>query len=97
MITEFDEKGKIFTNVVSKHAVPVILQTLNHRMHGDIHVLEGERLKDELNHSEKFIALTNAEVQDSAGAVIYRSAFMTLNRDHIIWLIPDENIQDEGG
>ena len=93
MITEFDDKGKIFTNVVSKRPVAVTIQTLHHLMHGEIHVVPGERLKDELNSSEKFIAVTNAEVKDASGSTLFRSAFITLNLDHILWLIPDEELQ----
>jgi len=92
MITEFDDKGKIFTNVINKKPVPAVVQTLTHRIHGEVHVRPSERLKDELNRSEKFVAITHAVVYDTRGQEIYRCDFLTLNRDHIVWLIPDEDI-----
>jgi hypothetical protein len=96
MITEFDDKGKIFTNFISKKTVPATVQTLTHRIHGEIHVRPSERLKDELNRSEKFLAITNAVVFDTRGQEIYRSEFLTLNREHIVWLIPDEDLSKDG-
>jgi hypothetical protein len=93
MINEFDDKGKIFTNVISKKPVPAMVQTLTHRIHGEVYVRPSERLKDELNRSEKFIAITKAVVYDLEGKEMYRSEFLTLNREQIIWLIPDHELQ----
>ena len=95
MITEFDDKGKIFTNVIAKKPVSAMVQTLTHRIHGDVHVRPSERLKDEMNRSEKFLAITNATVYDTRGQEIYRSNFLTINRDHIVWLIPDEELSED--
>ncbi|HVN54125.1 MAG TPA: hypothetical protein VMT46_07320 [Anaerolineaceae bacterium] len=95
MITEFDDKGKIFTNVIAKKPVPAVVQTLTHRIHGEVHVRPSERLKDEMNRSEKFLAITDAIVYDTRGQEIYRCGFLTLNRDQIVWLIPDEEISTD--
>jgi len=95
MIKEFDDKGKIFTNFISKKTVPATIQTLTHRIHGEIHVRPSERLKDELNRSEQFLAITNAAVFDTRGQEIYRCEFLTLNREHIVWLIPDEELSED--
>jgi hypothetical protein len=75
--------------------VPATVQTLTHRIHGEIHVRPSERLKDELNRSEKFLAITHAVVFDTRGQEIYRCEFLTLNREHIVWLIPDEDLSIE--
>jgi len=92
MNAQFDEKGKIFTNVISKKPVPVTIQTLTHRIHGELYVRPGERLKDELNCSEQFLALTNASVYDAQSKELYQCGFLTLNLSQIVWLIPDEEI-----
>src|SRR5512133_788954 len=92
MITEFDEKGKIFSNVIAKKPTAAVVQTLTHRIHGEVHVRPSERLKDEMNRSEKFLAITNAIVYDTRGQEIYRCGFLTINRDHIVWLIPDDEL-----
>jgi len=44
-----DEKGKIFTEVVTKLPVPIMMQTTTHRVLGNIHVRPDQRLKDELD------------------------------------------------
>ncbi len=83
-----DHKGKYFTNVISKDVVRTVIQTLTIRIVGDIYVRPGERLKDELNKSDKFIAVTDAVVLNARGEEIYRSDFLTVNLDHILWLSP---------
>jgi hypothetical protein len=92
VITEFDDKGKIFTNIITKQPIRVIVQTEKYRIHGQMHITPSERLKDELNGSDQFVAVTNATVFDAAGNVTYRSNFLTLNRDFIVWLIPEDDI-----
>jgi len=99
MVTEFDEKGKLFTDVVLKKTVPALIQTITHRIHGDVHVRPDERLVDEMNRAERFLAVTNAIVFDARGQKIYSTSFMTLNSKEIIWLIPDDELtgEHEGG
>jgi hypothetical protein len=46
-----DEKGKIFTEVVTKLPVVVMIQTVIHRLHGNIHIRPDERLKAELDRA----------------------------------------------
>ena len=38
MTIEFDDNGKFFTDIVSKAPVPVVIQTVTNRIHGNIHV-----------------------------------------------------------
>lgn len=92
MVTQFDEKGKIFTQVVTKRPVPVIIQTIQNTIHGEIHVRQDSRVKDELNSSETFIAVTNAVVYNSQNEELYRSSFIVVNVSHIIWVLPEEEI-----
>lgn len=100
MTIHFDDKGKFFTEVISKETIEAIIQTTEHRIHGEIHVRPGERLKDEINCSEQFLAVTKAVVFDSHGAEVYRCSFMAVNREHIVWLIPTAELvrgQDRPG
>lgn len=92
MYNNFDEKGKIFTNVIPKTPIPSTIQLTTHRIHGQVYMKPDERLKDELNRSEQFLAVTDAVVFDSDGKVAYRCKFLTLNRDQIVWLIPDPDL-----
>jgi hypothetical protein len=92
MALPFDDKGKIFTNVIPKRPIAATIQTQSQLIQGQIHVRPSERLKDEINRSDQFIAVTNAVIFDSSGQILYKCNFLTLNRDHILWLIPDEDI-----
>lgn len=97
MYSSFDEKGKIFTDVISKEPVEVTVQTTSHRIHGQIHIRPNSRLKDELNQDGRFIALTQAVIYGGEGSVLYRAAFMLVQYENIIWIIPDkELLQPEG-
>lgn len=90
MVTQYDDKGKIFTQVVTKHPVPVIVQTAQYQIRGILHVKPDQRVKDELNGQERFIAVTDAVVYNSDNVELYRSSFLVLNTAHIQWLVPDE-------
>jgi hypothetical protein len=88
MTYEYDDKGKVFTNIVSKLPVSAIVQTTSHLIHGYIHIRPGERIKDELDRDELFLAVTEAEILDAAGEVLYRAPFLAVRRNQIVWLIP---------
>lgn len=99
MTIEYDEKGKYYTNVVTKVAVPSILQTTTHLIRGLIHVLQGERFKDELESAERYIAVTDANVYDVEGRIIYESPFLAVQKEQIVWVMPvkeDENKEVAG-
>lgn len=93
MLTHFDEKGKIFTQVVSKVPLKVIIQTTTHQLRGQVHIRPDERLKNVLDHtSEAFLAVTEVEVISPGGEIVFSSSFMAVNRHHIIWVIPEEDL-----
>ena len=95
MVTQYDEKGKIFTQVVSKAPVLVTIQTVNQIIRGSIHVRPEARVKDELNGGkEDFIAVTDAVVYNANEEEIYRCNFLVVNRAHIIWVIPQEEFSN---
>ncbi len=91
----YDEKGKIFTPRVTKEPVRVIIQTLTHRILGEVHVRPDYRLLDEINQSNQFIAVTHAAVLDARGVEIYSSEFLSVNRDQIVWMLPMEETEAE--
>jgi len=90
MSIEYDEKGKIFTDVVSKIAVHATVQTTTHMMRGRIHVRKDQRIKDELDGSESFLALTDVSVLGSDGETLFQAPFLALRRTHIVWVSPEE-------
>ncbi len=90
MSIQYDEKGKIFTNIVSKSPIPAVIQTITHRIEGCLYTRPGTRIKDELNQADPFIAVTDAVVFDQTGNLLYERDFIAINRDHVVWVIPDE-------
>ena len=96
MTVRVDAKGKIFTDIIHKERVPSLIQTVTNLIHGDIFMRPDQRVKDELNSNpEKFIAVTDVEIYGANGQVLYRSPFLTLNKEHVIWIRPDEESQGE--
>jgi hypothetical protein len=96
MTVEFDEKGKFFTDVVSKVAIPAIVQTTQHLIHGNVHVRRDERLKDELDRDELFLAITDASVMDENGQTLHQSRFLAVRRSQIVWVMPAQGTEDLG-
>lgn len=91
MSLEFNEKGKYFTDIISKVAVPAIIQTVTHRIEGSVHVRLDGRVKDELDRTEPFLAVTNARVFAADGSVLHKADFMTIARMQIVWVIPSDD------
>ena len=96
MMVEFDEKGKIFTDVVSKVAIPAIVQTTQHLIRGNVHVRRDERLKDELDRDEYFLAITDANVIGTDGQSLYQTRFLAVRREQIVWVMPAQGTEDHG-
>ncbi len=90
MTIEYDEKGKYYTDVIQKIAVSAVVQTTSQLIRGKVHVREGERLKDELDRDEFFLAMTDASVTGADGQVQFEAAFLAVRRSQIIWVLPDE-------
>jgi hypothetical protein len=88
MSIEYDEKGKYYTNIIPKVPVPSIIQTTTNLIRGLLHVRQDERLKDELEINERFIAMTDVSVLDAEGKEIYTSPFLAVQKDQIVWIMP---------
>jgi hypothetical protein len=96
MNTRIDHNGKLFTDRVRKQRVRAVVQTTTHRVRGYVFCAPDERLKDQLNaDDERFIAIADAEVIAADGSVLDRGAFLTLNKQHVVWLLPADT-PDEG-
>jgi hypothetical protein len=93
MISQFEEKGKIFTPVINKEPKKVIIQTIHHKITGTVYVRPSDRLIDELNKNEKFLAVTEAIVHDLVDQVLFKCEFLTVNSDQIIWILPIEELK----
>ena len=90
MTIEYDEKGKFYTDVVTKIAVHATVQTTEQLIRGMVHVRQGERLKDELDHDELFLAMTDAAILGPDGQVLFDAPFLAVRRSQIVWVMPDQ-------
>lgn len=97
MGVRYDKKGKFFTEVVSKDDVPAIIQTNTTRIYGKMYVRPDERIKDELNKPEQFLAVTDARVFDLEGSLLYLTDFLAINRDQVVWVIPEVDLREHSG
>lgn len=93
MVTQFDEKGKFFTKQVTKQPILSVIQLPDYRISGLIHIRPEDRLKDELDKDELFLAVTEATVFDNSNQPLYTTSFMAINRRQILWIIPEDCLQ----
>ena len=96
MTTEYDEHGKIFTDIVSKVAIFVTIQTTTHMIRGRMHVRRDQRMKDELDRNENFLALTDVHILGPDGQTLFQSPFLAVRRNHIVWVISEQKSGEEG-
>jgi hypothetical protein len=72
-----------------KEKIPVILLTNTYRLEGEIHVVPGGRLLDEINKERDFLPLTNATVYDISGETPLDSLdFIAVNKNLIVMVAP---------
>lgn len=90
MTFEYDNKGKFFTDVISKTPLAVLVQTTTHLIQGMIHIRRDERLKDELDRNKPFLALTDIKILGGEGQELYTSDFIAIQRKQIVWVLPQE-------
>lgn len=95
MSNEFEERGKYFTDVVSKVAVYATIQTTTHMIRGRIHVRHDQRIIDELDLNENFLAITDVTVLGANGQVLFQSPFLAVRRSHIVWVVPEKKSDQE--
>lgn len=90
MTIAYDEKGKVFSHIVHKDVLRARIQTVTNQIIGDIYIEHEKRIKDVLEFTETFIAITAAKVYSPDGSLVYEAPFLTLNRNHIVWLAIEE-------
>jgi hypothetical protein len=95
MTIEYDEKGKYYTDIVKKMPVSATIQTSAHLVRGFVHVRQGERLKNELERDERFLAVTDARICGADDKVLFTTAFMAIQRSQIVWIMPAEGDEQE--
>jgi hypothetical protein len=82
-----------FSDKIDKVAKKVVLQTSSEVILGDFHYRPRLRLIDELISGDQYLAITNAIVYDKSGRVRYKARFLSVNRDHIVMIIPWDEIE----
>lgn len=95
MTFEYDEKGKIFTDIVSKVSIRATVQTTTHLIRGHLHVRRDQRIKDELDLNENFLAMTEVSVLAPDGQILFQAPFLAVRRSHIIWVLPEQTPSGE--
>ena len=98
MSIEFDEKGKYYTDIITKLPVAAVIQTTTHLVLGFVHVVQGERLKNELERNEEFLAVTEASVIGADDKLLFTVPFLAVKRSQIVWVHPandkDDKVED---
>jgi len=87
-----DPKGKIFTTHITKRNQAVTVCIGDLIIQGVVHLTPDNRLKDELNSTEKFIAITHAQVFQMGGEKpMYETPTLIVNKEQINWVLPKES------
>ena len=88
MTFEYDNKGKFFTDIISKTPIDVLVQTTTGLVQGILHIHKDERVKDELDRDKNFLALTEVSVIGEGGEILYENDFIAIYRGQIVWVMP---------
>jgi hypothetical protein len=96
MSISYDDKGKIFTDVVAKEGIHALIQTSTHLIRATLHVRHGERVKDELDRDEPFLALTGVSILGPGEKILHQAPFLAVQRNQIVWVLPQEAAGEEG-
>ncbi len=86
-----DEKGKVYTQHINKLPVLVIARIEDALIHGTVHLTPGNRLKDELNSDETFIAITQVRASHAEShRPLFETEAIIVNKQRIMWMYPSE-------
>ncbi len=73
----------------TKEKVPVIVLTTSYRLEGDMHVVPGGRILDEINRERGFIPLTNVTLFDPvSGQPVDTLEFIAINKALVLMIAP---------
>jgi hypothetical protein len=93
MSISYDDKGKIFTEIVAKESIHALVQTSTHLIRATLHVRRGERVKDELDREEPFLALTDVSILGPDDKVLHQAPFLAVQRSQIVWVLPEQTAE----
>jgi hypothetical protein len=96
MLGQFEEKGKIYTPIINKEQLDVVIHVHTQRILGKVHVRQGERLKDQIGQDERYLAVTDATVFDLNGTLLYSIGFIAINHTNILWIAPFDEVSSPG-
>ncbi len=86
-----DEKGKFYTQRVNKRMVAVTARLADTIVHGTVYLTLDNRLKDELNTGDTFIAITKAEIMDAhSDRTLFETEVLIVNKTQLVWIFPRE-------
>ncbi len=86
-----DEKGKLYTQHVNKRSISVVARVEENIVHGNVHLTLDNRLKDELNNGEDYVAITQARVMELGCELpLYSTDVLIVNKQRIVWIFPRE-------
>jgi hypothetical protein len=95
MTINYDEKGKFFTNIIPKEAVGAKIQSTSHLIEGEIHIRRERRLKDDLDLEEPYLAVTNASIFNAEHVLLFRTKFIAVRHDQVVWITTTKDIEVE--
>ena len=73
----------------------VVILTKNYRIKGNISLYSNARLTDYIVEAKPFVAVTDAEVMDINGNLIFNASFLNVQKDHIEIIVPADMIADK--
>ena len=81
---------------IDKISYEVIVLTDQFKIEGEVHLIEGERITDFIRTEEStFLPITDATISTlNGGAVLYKTEFLSLNRDKVTLVMPRHNMID---
>ena len=89
-MSELSEKrGAVLGIKAFKERIPVILLTSSYRVEGEMHVVPGGRMLDEINKERDFVPVTNATIYEISGETPLDSLdFIAINKNLIVMVAP---------
>ena len=80
---------------IEKEQKPVVAYTYSYKIKGKVFTPPGSRLSDYISSvgQKKYIPMTDVLVTDIFGNEICKSKFIELNKDEIIFLVPEEDLE----
>lgn len=96
MVVHYDDKGKFYTDSTVTEKIPVRMKLTSGLIEGYIEISTYSRILEELNKENiEFLQLLNVKIFGEDNKVIQEINKVSLNRNHIIWVIKLEQEEVE--